>query len=110
MFWLIPAVCAFVAIGCIVAGVIPLLRAKRSVEAHAERLQAALPVAVIDGARLHAAFERLDASSAAAKSETARIGSALRRIADAADDLRMREAVLALRLAGAALRALRALF
>ncbi len=110
MLWLIPAVCSLAALGCIVAGILPLLRAKHTLDAHTERLQAALPVAVVDGARLRAALARLDATSAAAQAETARIGAAVRRIAESASDLRLREAVLALRLAGAALRTLRSLF
>ncbi len=110
MLWLIPAVCGVVALGCVIAGIVPTLRAKHAVEAHAERLQAALPVAVVDAARLRAALDRLDATSAAARFETARIGIAVRRIAQGANDLRLREAVLALRVAGAALRALRSIF
>jgi hypothetical protein len=107
--WLIPAISGLLAVGCAVAGILPVLRAKRVLEAHAERLSAALPVAVVDGARLRAALQRLDDSAAAAQAEFARMGGAARRIADGARDLRLREAVLALRLAGAALRAFRAL-
>ena len=109
MLWLIPAIGGLLAIGCIVAGMIPLLRASRLVKAHAERLNAALPVALVDGARLRSALERLDESAMGARSEVARMGFAVRRIADGVGDLRLREAMLALRVAGAALRALRAL-
>ncbi len=109
MTWLIPAICGVLAIGCAVAGILPVIRAKRVLEAHAERLRAALPVAVVDAARLRAALQRLDDGAAAAQAEIARMGGAARRIADGARDLRLREAVLALRLVGAALRALRAL-
>ncbi len=110
MLWLIPAVCSLAALGCFVAGVVPMLRAKHALVAHTERLQAALPVAVVDGARLRAVLGRLDATSAATQAETARIGAAVRRIAESASDLRLREAMLALRVAGAALRSLRSLF
>jgi hypothetical protein len=109
VLWLIPAVCGLLAIGCIVAGTLRVLRAKRVVKAHAERLNAAIPVAVLDETRLRAALGRLDESAVAAQTQVARMGFAVRRIAAGLSDLRLREAMLALRVAGAALRALRAL-
>lgn len=110
MFWLIPAICGLIAIVCAVAGIAPALRAQRAVRAHAERLQAALPVAVVDGERLRSAFDRLDESASSGRMQIARIAGAVAGIADGVRDLRLREAMLALRVAGAALRALRGLF
>jgi hypothetical protein len=109
VLWLIPAICGLLAVGCVVAGVVPVLRANRIVNAHFERLSAALPVAVVDGARLQAALGRVTESSTAAQTQVARISFAVGRIADGVRDLRLREAMLSLRVAGAALRALREL-
>jgi hypothetical protein len=107
MFWLIPAVCALVAAGCVVVGMLPVLRARADLQTHADRLQAALPVVLLDPRRLAAAAARIDADVGALRDLVIRLNAAVREIAAAIEELRLREAVMALRVAAAAVRALR---
>lgn len=109
MLWLIPAICGLAAIVCAGLGIVRVLAARRIVGAHAERLRAALPLAVVDLSQLQSSLARIDAAAAAARVDVARAIAAIRAIAEGLQALRLREAVLALRVAGAAIRGLRAL-
>ena len=108
--WIIPVVCAVVALICMGAGAIALLRAQRTLRTHAELLQAAGSSVLFDSGRLEAALSRMGSDAEALQAELARAGAALRVIADAARDVRLREALTALRVAAISLRALRSLF
>ena len=110
MLWVIPVACGVIAVVCIVAGAVPLLRERKAVSEHAGRLQAALPLAVVDPVRLDTALARLNRSIEEIRAELDRLAAAATAIAKAARELRLREAVLAMRVAGAALRALRGVF
>ena len=107
MLWLIPVVCALVAAGCVVGGILPVLRARTDLQTHADRLQEALPVVLLDPSRLAAAAARIDADVDALRGVVMRLHAAMRSIAEAIEELRLREAIIALRVAAAAIRALR---
>lgn len=108
-FWVIPAACGLAALICIAIGAVAVARERRTLQAHTEALRAASPT-IVDSARLDAALSRIGSSAEAMQAEIARAGAALRAINDAVRELRLREAMTALRLAGTALGALRALF
>jgi hypothetical protein len=107
MYWLIPVVCAVISAGCIVAGVLPVLRARADLQTHADRLQAALPVVLLDPRRLEGVAARIDADVEALHGLITRLTRSGREIAIAIEELRLREAMIALRVAAAAVRALR---
>ena len=107
MFWLVPVACGVLAVACVLFGAGALLRERNALTDHVGRLQSALPLALIDTARLNAAVARLGRSVESIRVELERLAAAMTAIAKAARDLRLREAVLAIRVAGAALRALR---
>lgn len=106
MFWLIPVVCAAIAAGCVVAGALAVTRARIDLRSHADRLQAALPVALVDPNRIDAVVRRLNGDLDTLQALVARLRAAVREIAVAAEELRLREAIVAIRVAVAAVRAL----
>jgi hypothetical protein len=110
VLWLIPAICTVLGASCALAGVIAFARAWRRLQGHAERVVAAPPLALLDSARLETALARIDRDLDAAKSVLGRVATAWQEIRARIGDLRLREAVVALRVALVAIRALRALY
>ena len=110
MLWLIPVICAVLAAACTLAGAAAVVRASRTLADHADRLQAAAPLALLDSGRFETATARIERDFDGMKLQLMRAAAAVEDIRKGLTDLRLREAVMALRVAGAALRALRALF
>ena len=108
MLWLIPAVCAAVAAIAMLVGVIAVLRERREVQAHVRRLQAGVPKH-FDAARLTRAVDRIGTDADSARMLLDRAAASVQTIGASLRDLRLREAVIALRLAAAAVRHLTAL-
>ena len=110
MLWLIPAVCAVLAALCAIAGASAVMRASRILADHAGRLEAAGPPAWLDSGRFERATARIARDFDGMKVQLMRAGAAVDDIRKGLADLRLREAMMAVRVAGAALRALRVLF
>jgi uncharacterized protein YoxC len=108
MLWPIPAVCAAVAVICMLVGVVAVLRERREVQAHVRRLQANVPK-YFDSGRLTRAVERIGSDAEGARALLDRAAASARTIGASLRDLRLREAIVALRLAAAAVRHLTAL-
>ena len=106
LFWLIPVVCGILAAILVVAGAIPVARNRRTLQDHLSRVQAAVP-AFFDLARVERAGARITADLAAAQKMLDRAATALREVADGLRELRLREAMIALRVAAIAVRTLR---
>ncbi|MGA8532822.1 MAG: hypothetical protein WB615_01795 [Candidatus Tumulicola sp.] len=109
MFWLIPALAAVLAV---VAGLIGAGAAERSwsrLQDHARRLTAAPQVALLRSDRLQLSLARIRRDGEDVKPLLDRLGAALSAIRQGMDTLRLREAVIALRLARVALGSLRTL-
>lgn len=108
-FWVIPAASGLAALICVGIGAVAVMREQRTLQAHTDALRAAGPT-IADPEALENALSRIERSAEAMQTEIARAGAALRAIGEAARELRLREAMTALRVAGTALRALRSLF
>lgn len=104
MLWLIPALCAGAAIVCSIVGVVAVVGANRQLQAGIDRAKTAR--VEFDSVRLSRALERLGRDVDGAKVLSERVGAALQEIRTGLSDLRLREAVAALRVARLAIRAL----
>jgi hypothetical protein len=109
VLWLIPAVCAVLATICAIVGATACVRAWHTLQDHADRLQAATPLALLDSGRLDAALMRIGRDVDGVSEQLARMAGAVEEIRAGIAGLRFREAMVALRVAGLALRALRTL-
>jgi hypothetical protein len=110
VFWLIPALCAAIAVACTTVAAVACARAWGALQDHADRLQAATPLALLDSARLEMAVTRIGRDFEGMNAQLARMVMAVNAIRAGIAGLRLREAMAAVRVAGLALRALRALF
>jgi hypothetical protein len=104
-FWLIPAGCGAASLILMLAGLPSLVRARREVQEHAQRLRSA-PVALFDSVRFETAVERINRDVAGLPPLLDRASAAVREIGAGLGELRLRQALVALRLAGVAIRAL----
>jgi hypothetical protein len=104
-FWLIPAGCGVASLILMLAGLPSLVRGRHAVVEHAQRLRSA-PVALFDSARLETALERVKRDVAELPPLVDRASAAVREIGAGMGELRLRQALVALRLAGVAIRAL----
>ena len=107
MFWIIPVVCAGLAIGCAATGALAMLQARNAVAAHAARLNA---TNLVDPERMERTLAKFSAAAATADAERERVNTAIAAIGAAVQELRLREAVDALRMSVVAVRALAAAF
>lgn len=107
MFWLIPAIGAVAGALCAVFGIVSVLGPSRRLQAAFERVQT--NASAIESATAAQAFARLGRDVEAAKTLLDRASQALSEIRSGLADLRLRDAMVALRLARAALAALRIL-
>ena len=110
MLWLIPAICGVVAAVCAIVGATSVMRASRILADHADRLQAAAPLALLESGRFEKATARIARDFDGMNVQLMRARAAVDDIRKGLADLRLREAMMALRVAGAAVRALRVLF
>ena len=104
MWWLIPASAAAVALVLIGIGAVSVLRANGELQPGLERVRT--PRAWMDPQRPSAAAARLQADAAGLAAVSARCVAAVQRIRAGLIELRLPEAVTALRLAAFAVRAL----
>lgn len=104
MFWIAPAVGAFVAIVAIVVGVLNVLAANKQLQSGLARVREAQQR--IDPKAVAPALERLSADADAARALSTRAAAALTELRAGLQTLRMREALVALRVASLAVRAL----
>lgn len=104
MFWLIPAVCAAVALVLAAIGIVTALRANESFQGGLKRLKTPRPW--MDPARPSAAFARLRAAIEGVSVVAGRCAAAMAQIRAGLAELRLPEAIAALRLAALAVRAL----
>jgi hypothetical protein len=105
VWWLIPAISGCVAGACAIVGIVAVLGANRSLGVAMARIDAS-PVLALDPARLQRAFNRIQNDATAGAVLLDRAALALREIGDGFRELRLREAVTAIRLAGVAVRLL----
>ena len=105
MWWLIPATSGCVAIACAIVGIVAVLGANRRLGVTVTRVQAS-PVLALDPERLPRALHRIQSDATAGAVLLDRAALALRQIGDGFRELRLREAVTAIRLAGVAVRLL----
>ena len=104
-FWLIPVACGVASVIFAITGLPAVVRSRRVAQEHAQRLQAA-PVAIFDATRLETAVGRINQDVNGLLPLLERASAAMREIRDGLEELRLREAMVALRLAGIAIRAL----
>lgn len=104
IFWLIPAAGALVALVLAGAGVVSVLRANGQLQKALER--ARTPRAWMDPQHASAAAARLQADLKGMAAVAARCGAAVQQIRTGLIELRLPEAVTALRLTAFAVRAL----
>jgi len=107
VFWIIPAACAAIAIGCAATGALAMLQARSAVTAHAARLNA---TNLVDPERAERTLAKFSAAATTADAESVRVKAAIAAIGAAIHELRLREAVVALRVTAVAVRALAAAF
>jgi hypothetical protein len=104
MFWIAPAAGAFLALVAIAAGAIAVVRANKQLQTGLARVRATQQR--IDPKAMQPALERLSADADAARGLQVRAAAAVADIRAGLRTLRMRRAVVALRVASLAVRAL----
>ena len=104
MFWIIPAAGAALALVAVVVGAVAVARASRDLQSAAVRVRA--NAAILDPEPLRRSIGRLNEDVAEARVLIERGASAVAEIRAGLSALRLREAIVALRLAGLAVRAL----
>lgn len=106
-FWIFPALCAVAALGMIGAAGLPVLKAQQALTKKLDALQARTAVPLVDTAQLERSILRLRESGEEVPVLAVRARVAVAAIAKGLNDLRIPEALTAIRVAIAAMRALR---
>lgn len=104
MLWIVPAAGAAFALIAVVVGAVAVARANRELQPVLGRLRAG--AAIADPQALQRSLGRLNEDVAQGKALVERTASAVAEIRAGLSALRLREAIVALRLAGLAVRAL----